>query len=1510
MKVTTNAHTAPATIITAIATSTRSSTKPTVSAVNVRSTSNSSTFSTCSSTTTPYRNGSACIDSPPPAAVNPRVTTLCHNHVKGDKGNKSLQCSESTFVPIITVAAKPAGGIRMKTEDVTHKDDSHAGGKNNQTEKLVKRQQPKTTKISDNSKFVTDKPMTCTSVVTSYSAAKSSDSSSPGMTLHKHQDKGASCASNLPCASESPAVLTPVCAAPLDSNMETSNSGLPKPKAPVLETPIKESATSVQNQGESVEPSTVNVSSQGSAEPVLNAQNEEPSLTIEEELFDDCSEKSEEITLLNKIEKVASDAEDNAPRLLITLKPGEAGGESILSWKGCREVIGNDGVWSVANVETVDDNVENTTVKGKRSLRSKVPQKPVPEPEVVGVKRSARRRSRDYHCETVLQSAIARKEKSFSSLVQYDERAAANRISRQNMKSAAGKRAAAEAKKLRGKGAKAAQKNLTTQEQLKNLINLNKARKSDIQTRTVTRSQLFSSFGITSPVYNEISMDICSQRTSNLSMNSSAQTYTKTGKRRYKPYKGLRYSLSSNNAKKNKLTRHQRTLSDADGAGNEIVGRPMVARKSDRSQTLKGFETGTYALAAEDFSLFRSGPPNLPRSMKNSRVADVYVYESDCESDISSIIDVGSPEIKREILSDDDGGGGDVEEEEDEDEEKYTDFKRKRFCYDKSSLPPQRGRRKLHTGRGGELSDDDVMSQPIPEVSTSSSKGTADGILCYCQKSTSLYAAIQSQKTSVMYCQAMDALDEHVIGCAEVVQVKNVCLRRAGVRCPFVLLCEVHKQRLLRHMCCPGCGIFCTQGNFVMCNGKHFYHRECQVTKGGVLSCPHCGEVSPPVDCTLTLSTLKTPVYLPELKPPRKESTARMTVKESSRKNIIEEREKGMTLPLDKEKLTQLVNTACSMQVVSEQEINTSRSMEETLFIAAKTGNAEKILQALASGIAANHAFEEANMGSALHIAASEGNLAAVHILLQSGAQIDLMDQDQNTPLILAAQAGRNAIVEYLIKAGASVTLKGGDGMTALHVAAKTGNLEACQYLLSVPNTKNNFVDTIDDGGWTPLVWATENCHADVARFLLKKRADPHIRDVEQNIALHWSAFSGCMDVSEMLINYGSEVNSVNIHGDTPLHVGARQDKYDCVLMLLSRGARVDVVNSAGNSPLDCCVKRSNECYTAIKLNILLGNVVLNVREPSEKILSNDISRGREMNPIQCVNGEDDEEEPSDYTYVSKNCLTANISIDTAVTSLQSCLCTDNCSSNRCTCTFMSEQCWYDDEGKLVPEFNYTDAPMIFECNQCCGCNQSTCNNRVVQHGFTGRFQLFRTQRRGWGVRTLTAISKGSFVCEYIGEIITDCEADNRDDDTYLFDLDNRRRHFGHNSVNERKNSVELVSCSLNPQERLGKTPHDGETYCIDARYYGNISRFINHMCAPNLLAIRVFVEHQDVHFPRMAFFANRDIEPNEELGFDYGDKFWAVKCKSFTCSCGAENCKYSESTFRKTLNLSGASEQ
>lgn len=60
----------------------------------------------------------------------------------------------------------------------------------------------------------------------------------------------------------------------------------------------------------------------------------------------------------------------------------------------------------------------------------------------------------------------------------------------------------------------------------------------------------------------------------------------------------------------------------------------------------------------------------------------------------------------------------------------------------------------------------------------------------------------------------------------------------------------------------------------------------------------------------------------------------------------------------------------------------------------------------------------------------------------------------------------------------------------------------------------------------------------------------------------------------------------------------------------------------------------------------------------------------------------------------------------------------------------------------------------IYECNKRCKCGPD-CPNRVVQLGRKFKLSIFRTANgRGWGVKTLQKIKKGSFVVEYVGEVV------------------------------------------------------------------------------------------------------------------------------------------------------------
>ena len=114
-----------------------------------------------------------------------------------------------------------------------------------------------------------------------------------------------------------------------------------------------------------------------------------------------------------------------------------------------------------------------------------------------------------------------------------------------------------------------------------------------------------------------------------------------------------------------------------------------------------------------------------------------------------------------------------------------------------------------------------------------------------------------------------------------------------------------------------------------------------------------------------------------------------------------------------------------------------------------------------------------------------------------------------------------------------------------------------------------------------------------------------------------------------------------------------------------------------------------------------------------------------------------------------------------------------SCISDNCQCGQISLQNWYNVDGRLITNFNFLDPPMLFECNDVCGCNRLLCKNRTVQNGIKLPLSVFECESKvkGFGVKCLSKIRKGTFVAQYTGEILTDNEADRRTDDSYFFDL-------------------------------------------------------------------------------------------------------------------------------------------
>lgn len=151
---------------------------------------------------------------------------------------------------------------------------------------------------------------------------------------------------------------------------------------------------------------------------------------------------------------------------------------------------------------------------------------------------------------------------------------------------------------------------------------------------------------------------------------------------------------------------------------------------------------------------------------------------------------------------------------------------------------------------------------------------------------------------------------------------------------------------------------------------------------------------------------------------------------------------------------------------------------------------------------------------------------------------------------------------------------------------------------------------------------------------------------------------------------------------------------------------------------------------------------------------------------------------------------------------------------------------------------------------------------------------FFTPDQRGWGIRVDEPVRKGSFVIEYVGEII--------DRDI----LDARLKRM------DRENSTEYYMMELT------------NDLLVDAKFKGNLSRFINSSCDPNCQTQKWTdpVTGQT----HVGIFAIQDIVPGTELTYNYCFEDFGLAGKrgkrSFQCMCGTASCMMLEQVERDML--------
>ncbi|XP_004604545.2 histone-lysine N-methyltransferase SETDB2 isoform X2 [Sorex araneus] len=480
-----------------------------------------------------------------------------------------------------------------------------------------------------------------------------------------------------------------------------------------------------------------------------------------------------------------------------------------------------------------------------------------------------------------------------------------------------------------------------------------------------------------------------------------------------------------------------------------------------------------------------------------------------------------------------------------------------------------------------------------------------------------------------------------------------------------------------------------------------------------------------------------------------------------------------------------------------------------------------------------------------------------------------------------------------------------------------------------------------------------------------------------------------------------------------------------------------------------------------------------NYPKQEEIVFDMDISNGVESVPISFCNEIDTRTLPqfkyrrtmwprAYYLNSFSNMFTDSCDCSEGCIDITKCACLQLTARNTETCPLSSN--------KITTGYKYkrlqTHIPTgIYECSLLCKCNRRLCQNRVVQHGPQVRLQVFKTEKKGWGVRCLDDIDRGTFVCIYSGRLLSRCNtekpvavSENRKEEKIMKNSLSKKRkievadseieviplasetpisakigEYPPNLNNSPKETVTEIKCDTasriqyhsvirspkaktisiqRHEEKMGfassesvssedsdgfiptqvylnskakemkkdasstetedsedslvtesdvidmticreeipqrflcnnqtmdnrniikkldvqiEKPHEEQSpacqnqqafhdaelpdetnndmspgslkrsenkieFLLDARREGNVGRFLNHSCCPNLLVQNVFVETHDRNFPLMAFFTNRYVKARTELTWDYGYEAGTMPEKEILCQCGFNKCR------------------
>jgi ankyrin repeat protein len=228
---------------------------------------------------------------------------------------------------------------------------------------------------------------------------------------------------------------------------------------------------------------------------------------------------------------------------------------------------------------------------------------------------------------------------------------------------------------------------------------------------------------------------------------------------------------------------------------------------------------------------------------------------------------------------------------------------------------------------------------------------------------------------------------------------------------------------------------------------------------------------------------------------------------------------------------------------------------------------------------------------------AERGWADSVRTLIRMGADVDMRDSEGNTPLMLAARSWHSATVELLLESGADVSLENNDHETAIaqllyyyvslplrlrieRLQKQEDSLRKVVDLLLKHRANINDVDQTDR---TLLHWASERTAPSLVQLFLQHKADANALNRHRQTPL-MLAVKGMVDtgIVTMLLAHGAQINTYDRDGLNALYYAVSDHKLKVMRLLIQAGANVNVSGVLGETPLCKAIEINHEKAAAL----------------------------------------------------------------------------------------------------------------------------------------------------------------------------------------------------------------------------------------------------------------------------------------------------------------------------------------